>query len=102
LDRLTTAATLVEAHMLRDLLARAGIDAVVLNENAIGALGELPFAQAWPEIWIADRRDRPAAEDVLRRAREDLGEAERPCRHCDASGPLAFQICWSCGASLDD
>jgi hypothetical protein len=101
MQRLTAAASLIEAHMLRDLLARAGVAAVVLNENAVGAVGELPFAQAWPELWLVEARDRPLAEEVVRRAREDPGPAERPCRECDASGPLGFEICWSCGAVLD-
>ena len=40
--RVYTAATLPEAHLIRQLLESAGINARVFNENAQGAIGELP------------------------------------------------------------
>jgi hypothetical protein len=99
MQRLCRAATLIEAHMLRDLLAHAGIDAVVLNENATGALGEVPFTSAWPEVWLRDRRDAAGADVIVRAARRDPGPAERPCVGCGAANPIAFELCWSCGAA---
>lgn len=95
--RVCRAATLIEAHMLRDLLAHAGIDAVVLNENATSALGEVPFTAAWPEVWIRDVADDVAARAVLAAARRDDGAAERPCAQCEAANPITFEVCWACG-----
>lgn len=86
--------------MLRDLLAHAGVDAVVLNENATGALGEVPFTAAWPEVWIRDATDLDAARTVVAAARRDDGIAERPCARCAAANPIAFEVCWSCGEPI--
>ena len=78
-----------------------GIAARVLNEHAHGALGELPFTQAYPEIWIDDEtmlsrgqavlhafRNRPSAPETLR------------CDTCGESNPETFDLCWQCGGEL--
>ncbi|MCP4811855.1 MAG: DUF2007 domain-containing protein, partial [Planctomycetaceae bacterium] len=47
-----TASTLAEAHLVRQLLDSAGIEARVFNENAHAALGELPATETWPQVWV--------------------------------------------------
>ncbi len=98
--KLCAAASLPEAHLLRDLLHRAGIAAHVLNENAQGGVGEIPFTHAWPELWIERESD-------ARQARALVSEWERaPCRPdlvcqaCGESNPGSFELCWNCGACL--
>lgn len=98
--RLATTSTLAEAHLLRDLLSRAGVDARILNEHAQGGVGDIPFTHAWPEIWL----DRP--EDAERaRALIDAFEHASPgpdlrCGACGESNPGSFEVCWHCGLAL--
>lgn len=99
--RLYSAATLPDAHLLRQLLAHAGIEAHVFNENAQSGMGEIPFTHAWPEVWIERDAD-------MQRAREIVGSFERPaaigadvfCAACRERNPGNFELCWSCGAAL--
>lgn len=99
--RLYSAANLPEAHLLRQLLAHAGIEAHVFNENAQSGMGEIPFTHAWPEVWLAQ------ADDAVR-AREIVKDFERPCpprtdvfcASCRERNPGNFELCWSCGAAL--
>jgi hypothetical protein len=99
--RLYSAATLPDAHLLRHLLAHAGIEAHVFNENAQSGMGEIPFTHAWPEVWIE------RAADMVR-AREIVGSFERPvaagadvfCAACRERNPGNFELCWNCGAPL--
>ena len=96
-----SAATLPDAHMLRGLLAQAGIEARVFNENAQGGMGEIPFTHAYPEVWVMDERD-------LTRAAALVGQFDRPaapagalrCPHCGEESPGNFQVCWSCGQAI--
>ena len=97
--RIYSAATLPDAHLVRGLLGQAGIDARVFNENLQGGLGEIPFTHAYPEVWIVN-------EDDLQRAREVIGQIERPaagpissmvCPRCQEISPGHFQVCWNCG-----
>lgn len=52
MQRLYIAAHLPEAHLVRGLLAARGIPAPIFNEYAPGALGDLPAAAAFPEVWV--------------------------------------------------
>jgi hypothetical protein len=94
MKKLYRAANLPDAHLLRGLLGQAGIEAHVFNENAQGGVGQLPFTEAWPEVWISEERD-------LRRAREVVQAFEQApaaagalrCSSCGEENPNTFQLC---------
>jgi Putative prokaryotic signal transducing protein len=100
LYRFCSAANLPEAHLLVGLLAQAGIEARVFNEHAQGGLGEIPFTQAWPEIWLEDERDVALAEKVLAQYECTADHAPRRCTACGEQNPGNFDVCWQCGAPL--
>jgi putative signal transducing protein len=99
--KIYSAQNLPEAYLLVHLLAQAGIEARVFNENLQGALGNIPFPEAYPQVWLL--RENDAA-----RARQVLGEYERRpaqrgtlrCRECGEENPDNFQICWNCARAL--
>ena len=63
--KLYRAANLPDAHLLRGLLGQAGIEAHVFNENAQSGVGQLPFTEAWPEVWVSEDRDLPRAREIV-------------------------------------
>lgn len=98
--KLYSAANLQEAHIVLGLLRAAGIEAIILNASAQGGLGEIPFAQTYPEIWIKAPLDLP-------RARAVVDEFERPsaataawfCSQCGEENPGGFEVCWNCAGA---
>jgi hypothetical protein len=101
MKRLRRVATLPDAHILRGLLERAGIEAHVFNENAQSGVGQLPVMDAYPELWIADERDLDRAHKLL----EEFDRAPREggsvrCAACGEDNPANFQLCWNCGRGL--
>jgi hypothetical protein len=100
LKRLCNAANLPEAHILAGVLASRGIRVRILNQNAAGALGELPVDAAAPQLWLEDARDEPRARAVLAEFRAQAQGPSRPCPACGEDNPPAFETCWSCGRSL--
>ena len=101
MKRIFQASSLPDAHLLAGLLARAGIDVHVFNENAHGATGEIPFTHAYPEIWIIDDRDESAARAIIEEFEKPAPQGEdRICPHCHEKNPADFAICWSCQATL--
>lgn len=96
-----TAANLTEAYLIRDLLAADHIASNIFNENAQGALGEIPFTHAYPEIWLIDERDLPQARNVIREY-EGNSAASRSlhCPSCGEDNPANFEVCWQCGREL--
>lgn len=103
MPRVYVAADLIDAHLLADALRSQGIQARVLNTHAAGALGELSFADAWPEVWVEEPRDLVrAAPIVASHARRPSADGpERQCKRCGESSPASFATCWQCGGWID-
>lgn len=98
--RVYVATTALDAYLLRDQLAHAGIDAKVFNEFARGALGDIPCDAAQPQLWVDDE-DEARAEGVVRDfASRRAAVGSRTCRHCGEENPESFELCWNCGAGL--
>ncbi len=99
--RLYSAANLPEAHLLRQLLAQAGIEAHVFNENAQSGMGEIPFTHAWPEVWLAEATDATRAREIVQSfERPAAPRADVFCATCRERNPGNFELCWSCGTAL--
>jgi len=81
---------------VRGNLEMAGIECVIRNEYASGAVGELAPIDAWPEVWILRDRDFERAQQVVRQLQTDDGEADWRCRQCGNDCPSAFDFCWHC------
>jgi hypothetical protein len=96
-----TAANLQDAHLLMGLLRTRGIEAQVLNAAAQGGLGEIPFTQTYPEIWLVHARDLDRARALC--AEFDAAPAagvDTQCPACGEPSPSTFEVCWNCGAAL--
>jgi len=99
--RVYAAADLPDAHIVLGLLQQAGIEATVLNEHARGGLGDIPFGEAYPEVWIENERDLARARGIV--AAYQAKPVEAGTRHCPACGeesPGNFDVCWQCGTKL--
>ena len=101
LKKLFSAASLPDAHLIRNLLEQAGIEAHVLNANAQGGVGQLPVMEACPQIWIADERDVERARRIVE-AFEHMPaiSSSLRCQECSEDNPSTFQLCWNCGSAL--
>jgi len=83
------------------LLRQQGISCHLRNENLVGALGELPPTECWPEVWIADDGDQERAQEIINAALAPL--ASQPGWHCRCGEDLEgqFSHCWRCGADRE-
>ena len=85
-----------------DLLGQSGIDARLLNENAQGAAGQIPFTHAYPEVWIMKDGDLERGKIVVSNYENSPVESGVVfCRTCGEENPRNFQLCWHCGAGLE-
>ena len=101
MQRVFTAATLLEAHLVQQMLEAESISAAVFNENAHAAAGELPITEVWPEVWIEDDRHRSEARSIIEHYEAtSSGEMHAPCAHCGENNPGNFELCWYCGVML--
>ncbi len=88
--------------MLRDRLTAQGIYAMVFNEHGAGAVGELPYTESWPQVWIyQDLHFMRAREVVLAYEQQQQPGVPRQCGECSEENPSGFDLCWQCGSDLD-
>ena len=59
----------MEVGRVRSLLEAHGIRTFMKNEFSAGAVGELPFQEVAPQLYIVDDGDLPAARELLREDR---------------------------------
>lgn len=100
--RLCTAADLMEARLLLDLLEHAYIPARLFNEHAQGGVGDIPFTHAYPEVWVLNDGDFGRGLALVRAFERAPPDARVVfCRACGEENPRNFQLCWHCGAGLE-
>jgi hypothetical protein len=98
MKRVFSGSTLPDTAHLHNLLEQAGIGCVIKNRHLGSALGDLPFLDCSPEIWVLDDTDVKRAESVLREALRPLPRAALwRCERCAEDNEQQFAVCWSCG-----
>ena len=101
--KLYTAADIIEAQLLKKLLASKGIATTLKNENLQSGVGEIPFVETWPELWLLDLHDLDLAQQVLNEFVNRKTASDWVCTICNERNPGSFEICWMCaGTSTDD
>jgi hypothetical protein len=85
---------------LRNVLETAGIACLIRNDRLAGALGEIPFVECWPELWVVDNIYVLKAQELITAARDAVpGRTEGwVCDRCGESQAAQFDECWRCAA----
>ena len=88
----------MEVGLVRGLCERAGIECITKNEQLAGALGEIPFLECQPELWVVHDRDQRRAEAILATHEAPAAIHGRwRCDHCGEWIEGQFGACWQCG-----
>ena len=71
MKRVYSAEFIPEVAHVRNLLEQSGIASSLRNERLSGAIGEIPFLEAWPQLWVGDADEARALRvlDALAAAR---------------------------------
>jgi len=88
----------VEAQHCANLLRSAGIAAEVRNIYLAGALGDIPFIEAGPQVWIEVLQDEAIAHAVLAQVGATPTQPDWCCQQCGEPIEGQFAQCWHCGA----
>lgn len=95
-----TDSLIIVAH-LKNILVHEGIPCIIKNDRLLGALGEIPFLECWPEVWVVNDEDAEGAERVIHQALRGESDTGAPwiCPGCGEQVEGQFAVCWQCGAS---
>lgn len=93
-----SADSLVIVAHYANVLATEGIETEIRNANLGGALGEVPFTEIWPQLWVSHVLDVPRAREIIEELQQSEPETgpEWQCSHCQASNDYQFAACWQC------
>ncbi|QTH64118.1 DUF2007 domain-containing protein [Psychrosphaera ytuae] len=98
MKRIFTCNNHLELQAFKEALNRVGIQHFVKNEYIFGAVGELPFTEAWPELWVVNEDQLEQAQQTCRETEQAM-RADKPewlCRHCGETNDGSFEFCWQC------
>lgn len=88
-----------ELHLLKRMLDHQRIGCMIRNENLGGGMGEIPFMECYPELWLLDEADHARADSVIESWRQ-AGKKPQAVWVCHGCGELIdgqFGACWQCG-----
>lgn len=79
-------------------LRAAGIECELRNTVLSGGLGEIPFLECAPQIWISNALDEARARELIEQLRTPVSGQPWACRRCGEVLEPQFGECWKCGA----
>jgi hypothetical protein len=98
-----TLADRAQAGLLKELLEREGIACLIRNDHLFAALGDIPFLECFPELWVVDDEVWPRArlllDNWLKDGEDDAGSWS--CPDCEEILEGQFGSCWKCGKERD-
>ena len=101
MKKVTSADSLVTINHWKNLLQSEGIACEIRNQHLGSIIGEMPFVEVWPQLWIVNDLDFDRAQQLISDDVVDESPAEPwQCRHCGEENEGQFAACWSCGTSL--
>ena len=100
MKKLTSADSLVTINHYRNLLQSEGIACEIRNEHLGSILGEMPFPEVWPQLWVRNDLDYDRALQLISEdaSAESPGSSWR-CKRCGEDNEGQFAACWNCGAA---
>ncbi len=96
LKKVYTAATPLMPGFLQEILENAGIPCQQRNYFLNGAMGELPFVETWPSLWVEEDYEQQALE-LIQVTLEQPSLGVWVCPNCREVLEAQFQNCWQCG-----
>jgi hypothetical protein len=100
--RVYASGSLIDAGHARNLLEAEGIRCLIKNEALGGGLGDIPFLDCAPEVWVLDDARADQARRVLNTALHLSTTLEQHgswhCAHCGESNEAQFAACFRCGS----
>ena len=87
------------------ILEDRGIRCLIKNANASGVMGEVPYLEVWPELWVLEDEEFETAREILANYEKALKGTPIPawrCPQCGSEVDAGFGECWNCGKLKED
>lgn len=88
----------LQAAHYANALRAAGIACEVRNTTLAGAIGDIPWLECAPQVWIENDTDETRARTLLRELARPVSGPTWRCPQCGEELEPQFAACWACGA----
>ena len=84
--------------IVRAALENSEIECVIKNDNLTSTVGEMPFLETWPEVWIFDEAKQEQAKSLVQEIITDKAQKRIhwTCENCNEISEDQFTECWNC------
>ena len=101
MKKLTSSESIITINHYKNLLESEGIPSSIKNEHLGSIIGEMPFVEVWPQLWVINDLDFDRAKQLIDAAIADESpQASWQCRQCGEENEGQFSACWNCGTDL--
>ena len=83
----------------QNMVESQGINTLLKNEYAAGAMGDIAPIDSWMELWVLDEKDHQHAIALLEKLTADTAREDWLCFQCNESNDATFDFCWKCQTS---
>ena len=98
MKKLTTTADRVMINHYKNILETEGIACQIKNDHLGSIVGDIPFPEVWPELWVLNDLDYDRAKQLIDGTIVDESPAATwRCSKCGESNEGQFAACWNCG-----
>ena len=101
MKKLTTSESLITINHYKNLLAAEGIRTEIRNEYLGSIMGEMPFVETWPELWVVNSLEFDRAEQIIEEVETESPAEPWKCLNCGEQNEGQFAVCWKCGTAHD-
>ena len=87
-----------QAAMYKEMLAQEGVACLLKNGQLSAVIGEIPFIECFPELWVVDDEVYPRGRLLLDGWLTNAAgvEADWVCANCGEKSDGVFEVCWNC------
>ena len=101
MKKLTSQPSLITINHYKNVLEAEGIRAELRNQHLGSIVGDMPFVEVWPELWVVNDLDFDRAKQLIDGTALDESPREPwRCSKCGEENEGQFAACWNCGASV--
>jgi hypothetical protein len=98
MKKLKSSESLITINHWKNILEGEGIACEIRNQHLGSIVGEMPFVEVWPQIWVVNNLDYDRALQLI----SDDAISESPaeawiCARCNEENEGQFAACWNCG-----
>ena len=101
MKKLTSAESLITINHYKNLLAAEGIETQIRNQHLGSIMGEVPFFETWPQLWIVNDLDYDRALQLIDSAESESPSEPWKCPQCGETNEGQFSVCWNCANPAD-